>query len=440
MIILGLGTNVGDKLANLKHAMHAIKQIATLKIKRVSPVYTSKAQLQDNAPSDWDEDFLNCAISCDCQLTPQELLPILQKIEQALGRQAHEHWSPRVIDIDILIWHSRVLSNSTLSIPHKHLLERPFALWPVADLLPEWLIPGLAKSVEEEVQKWGSRYDGSAPFQTRQLYQRIDTPAIMGIVNVTPDSFSDGGKFAQHDAAIEQARQLMTQGAEIVDFGAESTAPTSTPVAPEDEWQRLEPILTQVIAEKSSFTLPPKISVDTRHALVAEKALALGVDIINDVTGLSDAGMRDAVRESNCDIVVMHHISIPPKKGIVIPRDQQPTQFLFTWAEQTLDSLEKDGISRNRVIIDPGFGFGKSTGQALSLFRQIDEFAKLGVRNLIGHSRKSFMANFCQYPAPERDVETLVFSMHLAKQPVDIIRIHDVEMCARAFRVQALLA
>lgn len=440
MIIIGLGSNVGDRLENLRQALTAIKQIPTLKVQHVSPVYLSEAQLPEHAPADWNKVFFNCALSCECNLRPEELLTILQKIESMQGRDTqHAHWSPRVIDIDILAWHSHVIQSQRLTIPHPHLLERPFALWPLADVAPRWKIPGTNKTAEEDVEKWGSRYDGKAPFHTKQINQRIDTPKIVGIINVTPDSFSDGGKFADSDHAFKQAIQLLEAGAEILDIGAESTAPSSTAISVETEWQRLEPVLQAIIDAKKHMFMQPILSVDTRNAYVAEKALAMDIDWLNDVTGLTDPAMRDAVRHTNADCVVMHHMGVPPKRGVVIPRDKDPVEFLYDWSAKQIAMLEKDGITRDRIIIDPGIGFGKSTGQALEIFNHAQKFADLGVRVLIGHSRKSFMANFCQYPAPERDIETLAISMHLANYPVDYLRIHDVEMYARSLRVQRLL-
>lgn len=440
MIVIGLGTNIGNRLENLRQALAAIKQIPTLKIHSVSPVYLSDAQLPENAPTDWNKTFFNCALSCDCNLRPEELLTVLQKIETMLGRETErEHWSPRVIDIDILAWHSQIIATKNLTVPHQHLLERPFALWPLADLAPRWKIPATNKTAEEEVEKWGSRYDGKAPFHTKQINQRIDAPKIVGIVNVTPDSFSDGGKFHAADHAFKQAIELLEGGAEILDIGAESTAPSSSAIDVETEWQRLEPVLSAIIDAKKYMFIDPVISIDTRNAYVAEKALAMDIDWLNDVTGLEDARMRDAVRNTNADVVVMHNMGVPPKRGVVIPRDQDPVDFLYDWSARQIDMLEKDGIDRGRVIIDPGIGFGKSTGQALAVFNHADKFAELGVRILIGHSRKSFMANFCEQQAPQRDIETLAISIHLANYPVDYIRIHDVGIFARSLRVNRLL-
>lgn len=439
MLILGLGSNIGDRLKHLRHALLAIKQIAGVSVEQVSPVYMSDAQLPDNAPSDWNKSFLNCALRCETSLAPDELLTALHKIELEIGRAPeHEKWSPRVLDIDILVWDNEIIDSETLTIPHPHLCERPFALWPLADLIPLWQHPQQKLSAEQLVEKWGSRFSGEAPFHTRQINQRIDTPALVGIINVTPDSFSDGGKFTSAELALQQAIHLVEAGAEILDIGAESTAPSSPRISTQTEWERLQPALTAVLAARKHFLIPVIISVDTMHAETATKAIALGVDWINDVSGLSNPAMRAAVRDSNVDCVVMHHLTIPPVRGATIPRDQDPVDFLFRWSQQHIEFLEKDGIASNRIIIDPGIGFGKSTGQALAIINHANKFSELGVRVLIGHSRKLFMANLSPVPAPERDLETLIMTMRLAEQTIDYIRVHNVEMSARALRIATI--
>jgi 2-amino-4-hydroxy-6-hydroxymethyldihydropteridine diphosphokinase/dihydropteroate synthase len=440
LIILGLGSNIGDRLQYLRGALHALKNIPGVSVQQVSPVYISDAELPEHAPPSWNQTFLNCAVRCASSLAPQELLTAIKKIEADFGRNLQNPaWSPRVVDIDILAQQDQNIATEQLIIPHRHLLNRPFALWPLADLIPTWQYPGQQLTAEQIVEKWGSRFSGDAPFNTRQINQRIDTPRLVGIINVTPDSFSDGGKFISAEQAFHQAIHLMDAGAEILDVGAESTAPHSSPLTPRMEWQRLQPVLTAVMQAKHKFIIPPVISVDTRHAEVAQHAVALGVDWINDVTGFQDPAMRAAVRNAKVDCVVMHHLSIPPVRGETIPRDQDPVEFLHRWSEKQIALLEQDGIHRDRIIIDPGFGFGKSPGQAIALLQRSNEFADLGVRILVGHSRKSFMTVFTPHTAAERDIETLAMTLHLAGQPIDYLRVHNVEISTRALRVQAAL-
>ena len=435
MIVLGLGTSLGDRLDNLRRALSTIKKIAGLTVSKVSPVYMSDAMLPEDAPLDWDLPYLNIALRCETTLAPTELLKKLKTIETEMGRHDAARWAPRVIDIDILAWGNEIINDGTLSIPHRGLLERPFALWPLADIAPFWQCPKEGKTASELITVWGSRFTGDAPFHTRQIYQRIDTPILMGIVNVTPDSFSDGGKYLIAEAAAEQAICLVNAGAEIIDIGAESTAPTKTPLTSDEEWSRLEPVLLAIQQAKKHFLLPPKISVDTRHADVARKALAYQIDWLNDVTGFQDPDMVKVAVDSGKECVVMHHVSIPASKDKVLPRNVDVVKYIFDWAEKRFADLERQGIARDKLIFDPGIGFGKTPEQSLELIKHISVFSALGTRILVGHARKSFMANWTHYPAPQRDIETLAISLFLSQQPVDFLRVHDVEMCARGLRV-----
>lgn len=440
MVILGLGSNVGDRLTNLRKALNALRQLSGLHVRQVSPVYLSDALLPENAPADWDMPHLNLAIRCETTLAPLELLKQLKNIEWSIGRKPEvRHWGPRILDIDILAWDQHVIQSDVLTVPHASLQERPFALWPLADVAPFWSFPleGMnhGKTAAEICEKWGSRFSGEAPLRTRQIYQRVDTPQLMGVVNVTPDSFSDGGQFLSPEIALQQMLYLVNSGAEVIDIGAESTAPNAVTLSADSEWARLEPVLAIFKSACQKFIIPPKISVDTRHAHVAAKALQAGVDWINDVTGLQDPAMREVVASSSADCVMMHHVSIPPSRDQVIPPNLNGVDTVYQWAERQIHLLEKAGIARSRIIFDPGIGFGKTAPQSLALIKNISVFTALGTRILVGHSRKSFLTLFTQYPAAERDVETLAATLYLATQPVDYIRLHNVGVCARGLRV-----
>lgn len=444
MIILGLGSNLNDRLNNLRCALHAIQAIPGLTVQQVSPVYLSDALLPDNAPADWNMPYLNLALRCEANCSPQELLQHIKQIEKKIGREPQlMHWGPRVIDIDILVWDDQIIKNEMLSIPRDSLLERPFQLWPLADVAPNWIYPLAGpmqgKIAAEIAEGLGSRFSGKAPLHTRQIYQRIDTPSLMGVINVTPDSFSDGGQFFNVDHAVQQALSLVYSGAEIIDIGAESTAPNAKPIGVETEWSRLSEVLRAIQAEKDRFLIPPKISVDTRNPSIAAKALSMGVDWINDVTGLESPAMQAIASQSHVDCVVMHHLTIPPSSSHVIPRNQDPVKFIYEWGEKRLAELEKMGIARERLIFDPGIGFGKTPEQSLQLIKQIDVFKQLGVRVLVGPSRKSFLSLFTALGFAERDVETLAVSLYLTKQKVDYLRVHNVEMCARGVKVMEAL-
>lgn len=444
MLILGLGSNLGDRLQNLRQTFRALKQLAGLKIIQVSPIYISDALMPENAPADWDLPYLNLALCCESKLDPQTLLQQLKNVEWSIGRKPEvRHWGPRLIDIDILAFDELIIQNENLTVPHASLEERPFALWPLADVAPLWKFPlqgkNHGKTAAQMVEVWGSRFSGQAPFHTRQIQQRIDTPQLLGILNITPDSYSDGGEFFKPDAAVKQMQHLVSSGAEIIDIGAEATSPNAAAISAEQEWERLAPVLSAIKAERKNCPIIPKISIDTRHAKVAEKALAMNVDWINDVSGLDDAHMQDLIAHAKADCVIMHHLSIPERRDNVLPRTQDPVKLVYEWAEKRLQELSLKGIEKEKIIFDPGIGFGKMAEQSFCVLRNVDTFKRLGTRILIGHSRKSFLSLFTDKPFAERDAETMAMAIFLAQHDVDYIRVHNVEMCAQAFKVNKAL-
>jgi 2-amino-4-hydroxy-6-hydroxymethyldihydropteridine diphosphokinase/dihydropteroate synthase len=445
MIVLGLGSNVGDRLAHLRTALQKLKQLPGLTLLQVSPVYQSDALLPENAPEDWNHPYLNIAIRAKTSLTPDALLPELKKIEWSIGRKPEvRHWGPRVMDIDILAFDDQVIHTDALTVPHASLFERPFALWPLADVWPDWVcpLPGAhqGKTAAELVHPFGSRYEANAPFHTYQLAQRIDAPAIVGILNITPDSFSDGGLFLNADSAINQAAQLVLEGAEVIDIGAESTAPGRSLLNEAEEWERLAPVLTALMEEKNQWFLAPKISVDTRHARTAERALALGVDWVNDQSALADPAMLSLLAKTQNDIVVMHHLSLPASPEHLLPPHENAVAVVNEWAEAKISFLEKHGIDKKRIILDPGIGFGKHPHQSLALIQHAELLKPLGTRLLIGHSRKSFMNTLSPYPANQRDLETAAMAPLLSAKGVDFLRVHQADATARFLRITAALS
>lgn len=445
MVILGLGSNVGDRLAHLRQALTCIKKIPGTEVLHVSPVYLSDALLPENAPPEWDMPHLNLAIYCKTLFKPHDLLKELKNIEWSIGRKPTiRHWGPRIVDIDILAWDDVVIRSETLTVPHENLQERPFALWPLADVAPFWKFPlsgaNHGKTAAEMVEKWGSRFTGSAPLHTRQIYQRIDTAQLVGILNITPDSFSDGGQFLKPEEAVIKAESLVNDGAEIIDIGAESTAPSSKPIDAATEWARLYPVLTAIKNAENHFMIKPKISIDTRHVLTAKNALMMGIDWINDVSGLDDPAMRDLIKHADVHCVIMHHLNIPERREHVLPRHQDPTKEVYEWGKNRIEELEQLGIAREKIIFDPGIGFGKMAEQSLALLNHVQMFKELGVRELIGHSRKTFISLLSPLSSTDRDIETMVISLYLAKQGIDYLRVHNVEMCARGLRTAYAMA
>lgn len=253
---------------------------------------------------------------------------------------------------------------------------------------------------------------------------------LMGIVNVTPDSFSDGGQFNSVTAAVEHALRLVEEGADILDIGGESTRPGATPVSLDEELYRVVP----VVRELARQTRTP-ISIDTSKAEVARQCLAAGAVIVNDISGLSfDAEMPHVCAESDCGVIVMH-IQGTPQTMQADPRYDDVVTNLYQYFSRRLHDLETAGIARERIVLDPGIGFGKTAVHNLELLSHIATFHMLGRPVLIGHSRKRFLKKVLGRDVEERNAGTLGVSIALAAQGTDILRVHDV----RATR-DALLA
>lgn len=244
---------------------------------------------------------------------------------------------------------------------------------------------------------------------------------LVGIINITPDSFSDGGEAYRPDAALGMAKQLLTDGADMLDVGAESTRPNATPLNADEEWQRLEPVLADIIS--LAHKVGKQVSLDTRHPETATKAIALGIDMINDVSG-GNEDMFDAISGNDVGLVLMHSLSIPADKTQVMDEDCDVIEELIQWINVKKQQSDKQQIKN--VIFDPGIGFGKTAKQSLELLNRCSELQDIGLQLYIGHSRKSFMKIFSDSPANMRDDMTLAFSAMLINKGVDYLRVHNV--------------
>lgn len=247
-------------------------------------------------------------------------------------------------------------------------------------------------------------------------------PALMGILNVTPDSFSGDGSLGEQ--AIARAKMLADAGADILDIGAESTRPGATPLTHAEEWARLEPVIASI--STANWRDRVRISIDTRHAATAAAALPMGVDIINDVGGLNDDAMCRALEEYECDVVVMHALSLPADPNFTWPADVDAVAEMLKWKAVVASRAKAHGIATHRLIYDPGIGFGKTAEQSLALIERASELKASGGRWLFGHSRKSFMKLFTDAPPEGRDALTIEYSLKLADAGVDYLRVHDI--------------
>ncbi len=263
-----------------------------------------------------------------------------------------------------------------------------------------------------------------------QVLRFRKTPLIMGILNVTPDSFSDGGNYYTVQAAVDRAKQLEDAGADMIDIGGESTRPYSQPVDQADEVQRIAPVLERL---QGAISIP--ISIDTTKASVARIAIDLGAKIINDVSGLeADEQMIDVARETQAGICAMHRQGTPQNMQDN-PSYENCTLEILEYLRQRDTSLTKAGIAPERICLDPGIGFGKSHQHNLELIRSVGLFHQLGRPLLVGHSRKGFIGKILGDKDLGRDYGTLGVSFTLQVQGVQILRVHDVAGHVQAFRL-----
>jgi dihydropteroate synthase len=247
---------------------------------------------------------------------------------------------------------------------------------------------------------------------------------IMGILNVTPDSFSDGGRFNSPQRALEQANKLVVDGADIVDVGAESTRPGHTPISAEDEWARLEPLLKVLLDDVDA-----PFSIDTYKAATARRATELGIVVVNDVWGLQhDPAMADTVAEAGAAVVVMHNrAETDPAVDIVAD--------LRRFFDRSLDLARRAGIPSERVMLDPGIGFGKTKEQNLAALAATTEFLDYGLPILIGISRKSIFGALLGATVEGRLIGTIAANLITAMYGATIFRVHDPAEHRAAFKV-----
>lgn len=258
-----------------------------------------------------------------------------------------------------------------------------------------------------------------------------DPPAVMGIVNVTPDSFYDGGEVTDHEAAIERARAHVEAGADIIDIGGESTRPGGDPVPVDRECERVLPVV------EAAADLDALVSIDTQKASVAADAIRAGADLVNDVSGLADPAMAPTVADHEVPIVVMHSIATPVEPNLPIEYDDIVTDVRYELAE-LVRRCERAGIDRSDVIVDPGLGFNKSPAENFELVGRVGELRSLGCPVLIGHSQKSMFGGI-GYDPGERDAATTATSAIAAARGADILRVHHVEPTVAAIRSAAAL-
>jgi len=262
----------------------------------------------------------------------------------------------------------------------------------------------------------------------------LTTPRVMGIVNVTPDSFSDGGKFAATNLAIEHALRLASEGADILDIGGESTRPNATPVSLQEELDRVIPVIEGLMKQ---VNIP--LSIDTYKPQVMQAAIAAGASMVNDVRALQEDGALEIVAKSNAGVCLMHMQGTPqtmqnhPHYDDVV---NDIKAFLMARLQATMNETNGHaGIGASRIVLDPGFGFGKTREHNITLIRKLESFAELGQPLLVGLSRKSVLGQVTGKNVDARLYASIAASVIAAQKGARILRVHDVGATVEALKV-----
>ena len=248
-------------------------------------------------------------------------------------------------------------------------------------------------------------------------------PQIMGILNITEDSFSDGNKFYNHEKALHHAYNMISEGVDIIDIGGESTRPGAEIISTEDEVSRVVPVINS-LRNNSNIT----ISVDTYKSEVAEKAVMAGAQVINDIYALRyDNKMINVLKEFSDVKIILMHMQGTPKNMQINPQYNEIISDISDFFKERIDFCLKNSISSNRIILDPGIGFGKSFEHNIAIIKNIEKFKKIGLPVLLGASRKSFINSIYESSAENRLIGTLASSVIAYFKSIDIVRVHDVK-------------
>jgi len=260
----------------------------------------------------------------------------------------------------------------------------------------------------------------------------LNRPLVMGILNITPDSFSDGGQYLDFDQALKRAETMIEEGADIIDIGGESTRPGSDPVSADEELKRITPIIKAL--QKDSNIV---ISVDTYKPRVMEQVIDMGVAMINDVSALQQPGAIDAIKKSNVGICLMH-MQGTPKTMQVNPTYQDVVNEVKLFLEERANSLIAEGIQTERIILDPGFGFGKTFEHNMSLLQNLESFQTLKFPLLVGLSRKSFIRKILSGDHDDHLSGSISAAILSILKGAKIVRVHDVKETQSAIKIMQI--
>ncbi|KAH7437098.1 hypothetical protein KP509_05G055900 [Ceratopteris richardii] len=451
-VVIALGSNMGDRVETFDKALNMMKK-AGVQVVCHAGLYESAPAYVTDQPK-----FLNSAVRARTNLDPRALLGVLKDIERSLGRIVNGvRYGPRPIDLDILFYGDVEFSDESLTLPHPRIWERPFVVAPLMDLYNSTLCDGnniWIKRFEKAKCAWQLMGGDTQLCQDDlkrvlpiggKLWQWSNRTYIMGILNITPDSFSDGGKYLSVQNAVAQAEALAAAGADIIDLGAQSTRPFATKLTSDEELKRLIPVVDAIKKLPSMESV--WLSVDTFHSEVAKEAVKHGVHMVNDVSGGHlDPEMYSTVAKLCVPYIMMHMRGDPAtmlqEKNILYKNVSADVGAELC---KSLSKAESSGIPAWRIVVDPGIGFSKTCEQNVQLLGDLSGFrsglaswslAATKMPMLLGPSRKRFLGKICELEkAEDRDIATIGAVVAGIAQGADIVRVHNVKASIDAIRV-----
>lgn len=465
---IALGSNLGDRPGTLRDALRRLGEIDAVEVVATSRLYESAPMYVTDQPA-----FLNAAAEIRTTLPPLELLRVLKDTEKEMGRQFgadQVRWGPRPIDLDIVFYEDENVMKlesdghaRELIVPHPRWQERDFVKGPLADLtgvVSSSVVSGLDRNLVAAKRLWieqgGERalrsmsQDGSLqcvlPLGGGVTWPWSRQTSVMGILNVTPDSFSGDGKFQHVDGAIGAALEMVRDGADILDVGGQSTRPGSEKISAEEEWRRVGPVLDALRQEGVTKQIP--ISIDTYYANVAAKAVQTGAHIVNDVSGGTlDDKMYETVADAGVSYVLMHMRGTPQTMQSaehVAYENGDVCAEVARSLQASCDRAVRAGIESWRIILDPGIGFAKTVEGSTDLVANLSRFRSnisepyKALPVLLGASRKKFLGEMIgrpDDPASGRDWATCAVNAIGALHGANIVRTHNVRATKDATRV-----
>ncbi|KAL7412468.1 Dihydropteroate synthase-like protein [Mrakia frigida] len=442
--ILALGSNIGDSVANVTKAVEMIntESEGTSRLIGTSFLYQSEPMyVEDQAK------FVNGACKITTTLSPLLLLRLLKKIEAAVGRTKTFTNGPRVVDLDLIFYDDESVrldsEEGGLIVPHPRLAEREFVLRPLADIIPTYQHPSLPSSISTLLSLLPppSSLIPILPFhQPSTPLPTTPSLLIMSILNLTPDSFSDGGSFPTTHSLVQAAQNMINEGANILDVGGLSTRPGADEVSEEEETRR---VVEGIRALREAGIAVP-ISVDTYRAGVAREALKAGANCVNDVRAGLEAGMLEAMAQASVPVVLMHSRGTPKTMGSLTDYSSSSdasTGIVDSVRLSLLSSVQaaiSAGVKKWNIVLDPGLGFAKTSSQNLELLAHLDELTKdgsglEGYPVLVGGSRKRFVGEITGVEMPRERVAGslgVVAACYVGggeRRVTKVVRVHDTK-------------